>query len=233
MITLINLHILSEEHYDRAVEVLKKNTELRKIAKGFVFRRVAFDVKDRLRGYGFSAWEDRESMRVGQSHPDRPELESEDVEGTRRVYEKTPSGNLLLFPSTDAHLYEVDMEIVNEGVNYKTWKNRYTQISYHGLHEENREQGLEVLRKNTPIASKQKGFVSRQVYAGVDEPLRAFSVTTWETLEDLEAFRGAPGRPVMVRGDDRMNYEKTDSGLVPVFPVVSGGVFTTMDEAYV
>lgn len=232
MITLINLHMLSQENYDRAVAVLKKNTTLRKIAKGFVFRRVLLDVKDPLKGYSLSAWEDREAMRVGHSHPDVPLLEHENVAGVRRVYEKTSSGKVLVFPSTDADLYEIDTEIVNEGINYKTWANRYTQISYHVLHEENREQGLEVLRKNTPIASKLKGFVSRQVYVGADNPLKAYSITTWETLKDLEAFRGAPGRPVITRGDDGMSYEKTKNGPVPVFPQVRGGVFKTIDEAY-
>ncbi len=232
MKTNITLHMLSEENYDHALELLKRITALRKGTRGLAFRRVSVDVKDKLRVITINAFQSDEAEKEYLKNPGRPTLIDEYAGGKRRVYEKTPSGNVLVFTHVDAETYEVDTEIVNKKINYKAWENRYTQFSYHGLHEKNRELGLEVLRKNTPIASKQKGFVSRQVYVGADKPLKAYSVTTWETLKDLEAFGSTPGRPVIVNGSDGMNYLKTDKGQVPVFPENTWGVFKTINEAY-
>ena len=230
MITLITLHMLSPDNYDQAIGVLTKNTELGRKAQGFVTRKVLIDVENRLRGYSMTTWRSKEVMDKFLQSPERPPLEFEGED--MRVYEKTPSGRVLVFTHVDTDSFETDAEATSATVeNPLSWTGRLAQISLHLLHEENRERGLDVLRRNTPIAAGQPGFVSRQVYVCGYRPLKSYSVATWETREALEAFRSAPGRPVIVHGDDGMTYEKSGETLTPVFPMVQSGVYQTIDEA--
>jgi heme-degrading monooxygenase HmoA len=105
MITMINLHIVNPEQRERAIRLLKKNTELARKAKGFISREIFFSINDPLKGYSIATWQTREDMEAFLRSPGRPSLEIEGKE--KRVYEKTPEGNVLLFTSTDPDLFEL------------------------------------------------------------------------------------------------------------------------------
>jgi heme-degrading monooxygenase HmoA len=105
MITQINLHIVNPAERERAIRLLKKNTELARKAKGFISREIYFSAKDPLKGYSIATWASREDLEAFRINPDRPPLVIEGPE--KRVYEKTPDGNVLLFTSTDPEIYEV------------------------------------------------------------------------------------------------------------------------------
>ncbi|HTZ80401.1 MAG TPA: antibiotic biosynthesis monooxygenase family protein [Stellaceae bacterium] len=105
MVTMINLHIVNPAERERAIRLLKKNTELARKAKGFVSREIYFSAKDPLKGYSIATWETREDMEAFLKSPGRPALVTEGPE--KRVYEKTPAGNILLFTSTDPDVFEL------------------------------------------------------------------------------------------------------------------------------
>ncbi len=105
MVTMINLHMVNPEQRERAIRLLKKNTELARKAKGFVSREIYFSAKDPLKGYSIATWETREDMEAFLKSPGRPALVTEGKE--KRVYEKTPEGNVLLFTSTDPDVFEL------------------------------------------------------------------------------------------------------------------------------
>jgi heme-degrading monooxygenase HmoA len=101
---MINLHIVNPEQRDRAIWLLKRNTEIARTAKGFVSRHIHFSVTDPLRGYSIATWETREDMDNFFKNPDRPRLITEGPE--KRVYEDTPNGRVLLFTSTSPEIFE-------------------------------------------------------------------------------------------------------------------------------
>jgi heme-degrading monooxygenase HmoA len=105
MVTMINLHIVNPEQRERAIRLLKKNTELARKAKGFISREIYFSTKDPLKGYSIATWETRADMEAFLKSPGRPALVTEGPE--KRVYEKTPDGNVLLFTSTDPDVFEL------------------------------------------------------------------------------------------------------------------------------
>jgi len=222
--------MLSPDNYDQSMGVLTKNTELACKAPGFITRKVLIDVTDRLKGYSMTTWETQQYMDDFLTSPERPALEFEGEEN--RVYEITPSGRIMVFSLTNSASFEIDVEASNPKLtNSKTWTGRYTQISLHLLLKNNRDQGLDVLRKNTPIAAKQPGFVSREVYVCTKDMLKSYSIATWESKKALDDFKTAKGRPIIVHGTDGITYEKNKSGLIAVFPVVDSGVFQTVNEA--
>jgi hypothetical protein len=51
MLTMITLHMLSEENREQAKWVLTRNTELARKAKGFISRNIYFCIDDPLKGY--------------------------------------------------------------------------------------------------------------------------------------------------------------------------------------
>jgi len=105
MVTMINLHMVNPAERERAIRLLKKNSELARKAKGFISRTIYFSVKNPLKGYSIATWKTREDMEAFLKSPDRPALVTEGDE--KRVYEKTPDGNVLLFTSTDPDVFEV------------------------------------------------------------------------------------------------------------------------------
>ena len=105
MVTMINLHMVNPAERERAIALLKKNTELARKAKGFISREIYFSTKDPLKGYSIATWESREDMEAFLGSPGRPALVTEGTE--KRVYEKTPEGNVLLFTSTDPDVFEL------------------------------------------------------------------------------------------------------------------------------
>lgn len=105
MITMINLHIVNPEERDRAIRLLKRNTEVARKAKGFVSREIFFSTTDPLRGYSIATWQTRKDMEEFLKSPERPSLVTEGPE--KRVYEMTPNGKVLLFTSTNPELVEL------------------------------------------------------------------------------------------------------------------------------
>jgi heme-degrading monooxygenase HmoA len=103
-VTMINLHIVNPEQRDRAIWLLKRNTELARKAKGFISRHIYFSVTDKLRGYSIATWETRADMDRFLASPERPKLITEGPE--KRVYEDTPNGKVLLFTSTSPEIFE-------------------------------------------------------------------------------------------------------------------------------
>ena len=101
-----------------------------------------------------------------------------------------------------------------------------TMITLHMLYAENREQAVGVLTKNTELAREAKGFVSRNIYFCVDDPLKGYSITTWESREDLENFRSNPARPPL-KGDGKGGaiHLETPDGPVLVFTSTDTSVF--------
>ena len=101
-----------------------------------------------------------------------------------------------------------------------------TMITLHILSAENREHGMYVLTKNMELTRKAKGYVSRSTYFSVDDPLKGYSVTTWETREDLENFRVSPLRPPLGgEGEGGAVDLITPDGPVLAFTLVDSGVF--------
>jgi len=103
MVTMITLHLIAKENREQAMALLKKNTALAKKAKGFVSRQVLFSVNDPLKGYSITTWKTREDMEAFRVNPERPSLVSEG----KKMYEKTPKGNVLLFTYTDTDIFEL------------------------------------------------------------------------------------------------------------------------------
>lgn len=105
-----------------------------------------------------------------------------------------------------------------------------TMITLHVFAAETRDQGITLVTKNTELARKAPGFVSRDLYVSVNDPLKAYSITTWETREDLERFRRNPERPQLVtEGEEHRVYEKTANGLVLLFTSTDSDVFELID----
>ena len=101
-----------------------------------------------------------------------------------------------------------------------------TMINLHIVNNENREQAMALLKENTDLAKKAKGFVSRQVFFSVKDPTKGYSITTWETREDMEAFRVNPERPPMVtEGEEKRVYEKTAKGNILLFTRTDPDIF--------
>ena len=101
-----------------------------------------------------------------------------------------------------------------------------TMINLHIVNKENLEQAMALLKKNTDLAKKAKGFVSRQVFFSVKDPTKGYSITTWETKEDMEAFSGNPERPpIITEGEEKRVYEKTAKGNVLLFTRTDPDIF--------
>jgi heme-degrading monooxygenase HmoA len=107
-----------------------------------------------------------------------------------------------------------------------------TMITLHMLSEQNREKAVWVLTTNTELARKAKGFISRNIYFCVDDPLKGYSITTWESRKDLENFKQNPDRPPLksvVKGG-AINLE-TDDGPVLMFTSTDTDIFEVLDVA--
>jgi heme-degrading monooxygenase HmoA len=101
---MITLHMLSEENREQAKWVLTRNTELARKAKGFISRNIYFCIDDPLKGYSITQWESREDQENFKRNPERPPLKAEGKGGA--IYLQTDDGPVLVFTSTDSHLYE-------------------------------------------------------------------------------------------------------------------------------
>jgi antibiotic biosynthesis monooxygenase (ABM) superfamily enzyme len=93
-----------------------------------------------------------------------------------------------------------------------------TMITLHLVNKEKREQAMALLKKNTELAAKAKGLILRQVLFSQKNPLKGYSITAWETKENMEAFLISPERPPLVTEvEEGRVYEKTPEGNVLLF----------------
>ena len=105
-----------------------------------------------------------------------------------------------------------------------------TMITLHLLVKENREQAIGVLTKNTELSRKAPGFISREIFFALDAPLKGYSVTTWNTREDLENFRASPERPPLKReGNNGAINLLTSDGPLLVFSHTNTDIFEKLD----
>ena len=101
-----------------------------------------------------------------------------------------------------------------------------TMVTLHIVNADAREQALVLLKKNTELARKAKGFVSRDILFAQTDPLKGYSITTWETREDMERFLKSPERPPLTHeGPDKTVYEITPQGRVLLFTRTYSDVF--------
>lgn len=101
-----------------------------------------------------------------------------------------------------------------------------TMINLHIVNKENLEEAMTLLKENTDLAKKAKGFVSRQIFFSLKDPTKGYSITTWETKEDMEAFRINPERPpIVTEGEEKRVYAKTKKGKVLLFTRTDPDIF--------
>ena len=99
-------------------------------------------------------------------------------------------------------------------------------ITLHLLAEDNFDQAMYVLTKNTELSRQAPGFVSRDVFFCADDRLKGYSITTWETREDLENFRTHPQRPPLQgEGGEGAIHLMTGDGPVLVFTYTDSNVY--------
>ncbi len=93
-----------------------------------------------------------------------------------------------------------------------------TLVTLHIVDEAHREQALWLLRRNTELARQARGFVSREVVFSTRDPSKGYSITTWETEEDMDRFLKSPERPPLeYEGEERRVYLKTPAGRLLLF----------------
>jgi heme-degrading monooxygenase HmoA len=93
-----------------------------------------------------------------------------------------------------------------------------TLVTLHVVNEPHREEALWLLRRNTELARQAKGFVSREVLFSKKEPSKGYSITAWETEEDMDRFLASPDRPALeYEGEETRVYLKTATGRVLLF----------------
>jgi heme-degrading monooxygenase HmoA len=106
-----------------------------------------------------------------------------------------------------------------------------TVLVLHVIAAENREHAEALILRNTTDAKKARGFVSRRILYSVDDPLVCYSVTSWRTQADFDAFRTRRGRPaVETEGEERRIYERTDAGWRLLFSRSENTICSESDE---
>ena len=71
----------------------------------------------------------------------------------------------------------------------------FTTVSIHEMVPGTEQRAIEMFSIGTRIARKLEGFISRDILIAVDDPLKLTTVTSWQTMEQLEAFKATSGRP--------------------------------------
>jgi heme-degrading monooxygenase HmoA len=101
-----------------------------------------------------------------------------------------------------------------------------TMITLHIVNGDARKQAMALLKKNTELARKAKGFVSRDIFFAQGDPLKGYSITTWKTRADMKRFLKSPERPPLEHeGPDKTVYEITPKGRVLLFTRTYSDVF--------
>ena len=71
----------------------------------------------------------------------------------------------------------------------------FTTISIHKVISGQKETALDIFKTNTILGRKQQGFISRDIFISVENPMKITTVTSWETKSQLEAWAKNPERP--------------------------------------
>lgn len=101
-----------------------------------------------------------------------------------------------------------------------------TRLTLHIVHEPNRQQAIALLNENTVLARQAKGFISRHVYFAKDDPLKGYSITTFGTREELDAFTANPARPKLeMKGSTREVHLKTETGSILLFKQTESALY--------
>jgi hypothetical protein len=88
-----------------------------------------------------------------------------------------------------------------------------TVLVLHVIAAKNRAHAEALILQNTADAKKAQGFVSRRILYSMDNPFVCYSVTSWITRADLDAFRMRAGRPALeTEGKEARIYERGDGG---------------------
>jgi len=69
MVTMINLHMVNPEQRERAIRLLKKNTELARKGQGLRVPEIYFSAKDPLKGYSIATWKTRRTWKPSSRAP--------------------------------------------------------------------------------------------------------------------------------------------------------------------
>ena len=103
-----------------------------------------------------------------------------------------------------------------------------TMITLHLLAEENFAQAIALLKINSELSRKARGFVTRDIFFSTKDRLKGYSVTTWQTREDCDNFAASPERPPL-KAEGDLVYEITDDGPVLLFTYTDSDVFEVME----
>ena len=71
----------------------------------------------------------------------------------------------------------------------------FTTISIHQVNPGQKETALDIFKTNTILGRNQQGFISRDIFVSVEDPMKITTVTSWETKSQLEAWAKNPERP--------------------------------------
>ncbi len=84
------------------------------------------------------------------------------------------------------HLWKFCIRMIES----KTLKRRkmFSAISVHYTNPGQEDLAIDVLKNNTTLCRGQEGFISRDIFISIDDPLKMTTVTSWETKEHLEAW---------------------------------------------
>ncbi len=93
----------------------------------------------------------------------------------------------------------------------------FTTVSLHWVNEGKFDEAMAVFKKNTELARKQEGFVSRQILVSQNDPLKITTATTWETRGQLDTWAKNPDRP------------RSPAGAPPRFSKIEMDVYEEVD----
>jgi len=71
----------------------------------------------------------------------------------------------------------------------------FTTVSIHQMVPGTEKKAIEMFSIGTRIAKELKGFISRDILIAVNDSLKLTTITSWQTMEQLEGFKTTPGRP--------------------------------------
>ena len=71
----------------------------------------------------------------------------------------------------------------------------FTTISIHKVNEGGFDTAMDTFTRNTRLARKQKGFISRHILVPPDDRSLITTITSWEERADLKAWGSNPSRP--------------------------------------
>ena len=93
-----------------------------------------------------------------------------------------------------------------------------TLVTLHIVNPESHDKAMWLLKENTRLARKAKGFVARDILFSKKDPTKGYSITSWETEADMDRFLKSPERPPLDHeGKENRVYLKEPGGRVLLF----------------